>query len=191
MWENRHSLCGIPWCFKAKPSPFYPTRHIFWEISKRQPQHCSLLNEGATTGWQKSYGTNSSNSIPPFIFYMVFFTCDAQDNFFTLTSFFVPSSALLRWQGLLSHHLLPQRVAWNTVGCRDFKSASFLRICANWHQEWEQEILNRPVFQCHRTNCTFKKYLGSKQPQLKPVHSLRVHFDLEKCMTFFFIWVHV
>lgn len=41
-------------------------------VSHCNCQHCSLLSEGVTTGWQKSYGTNSSNSIPPFMFYMFF-----------------------------------------------------------------------------------------------------------------------
>lgn len=67
------SVVSISLMLKAKPSPLYPTRDIFWERSKCQPQHYSLLKEGATTSWQKSYGTNSSNSIPPFIFHEVFF----------------------------------------------------------------------------------------------------------------------
>lgn len=159
--------------FKAKPYPLYPTRNNFWEISNTN--HYSLLNEGATTSWQKSYGTNSSNSIASLIFYFFFLSYNAQDIF-----------------SLLHHLLLPAVFCWDDSAC--WVTVYFLN---KLHKTgWDAEIssqhcfsgyaqidtrngsrrfLNRPVFRCLWTNCTFKKHFLSKQPYLKPVHSLGVH----------------
>lgn len=168
---------------KAKLSPLYPTRHIFWERSKHQPQHCSLLNKADSTSWQKSYGTNSSDSISAFLFsfhillfYFYFFFLLRMLRIIFHSPIFCCSQQCSAEMSVLAESPF-------TFSVNDTKYCGVQRIqvsivsqdMCKLTPEMEKEVLNRPVFQCHWTNCTFKKYSVSKQPYLKPAHSLRAH----------------